>query len=98
MAMLFGRITPAEIKQHFTHVGWYFFVPVYLGLDGYDHASAEDEESGEGARVAVRNGYPEWLMDAADLLFGIAVAVRLKFDPDYEPMYPFRVTGTILKD
>lgn len=92
MAMFFGRLSAAEIKAHFTHVGWYFFVPVYLGL------ASETEEEQDGAEVAVRNGCPEWLMDVADAIFRVAVVVISTFNPDYEPMFPFRVTGRIIKD
>lgn len=93
MALLYGRLSPDDIKRHFTHIGWYFFVPIYIGLDSEDEVDVE-----EAPNVSVRNGCPEWLMDAADLIFGIAVALRLKLDPDYEPLFPFRITGTILKD
>lgn len=93
MAIFHGRLSPSEIKQHFTHIGWYFFVPIYIGLE------SEEEDDVEAApMVSVRNGCPEWLMDLADLIFGIAVVLRQLLDPDYEPLFPFRITGTIIKD
>jgi len=99
MAMFRGRLSREEIEEHFDHIGWYFFVPVYLSLGpGFDFdGDGSDDDEQEGAGVAVRNGYPEWLMDAADAIFSIAVIVRQLVDPDYEPMFPFKVTGRIVK-
>lgn len=79
---VFKRMSRAEIREHFTHRGWYFFVPIYLTLD-------------DCPKVSARNGVPEWLMDLAEAVFGACVFVRSLLDPDYEPLYPLRVTGEI---
>lgn len=82
---IFGQLSRDEIRRDFTHYGLMFgFVPVYIG----------DPES-EAPRVCVRNWWPEWLLDAAQALFDVCVAMKTAADPFYEPMFPMVLTGEI---
>ncbi|HGP5909348.1 hypothetical protein LH673_02460 [Morganella morganii] len=54
---IFNRLTEEQIKQDYDHYGLFMgIVPIYVG----DH---------EGEfRVAVRNWWPDWLLDLADAI------------------------------
>ena len=71
-------------KVGFTHKGWFFLCPVYL-----------NPEDGEGMDVAARYSWLEWWFDVNHWLFSIVVTIVSFFNPDYEPMFPFRVTGEL---
>ena len=84
---IFKRLTPDEIKQDFTHYGLFCgSVPVYY-----------KDIPPFGCCMAVRNWWPEWLMDAADALYRCACFVGALFNPDIEPMWPIMLTGEIDK-
>lgn len=78
------RLTKEQIKKDFTHYGlFYGLVPVYIG-----------DPEGE-ARIAVRNWFPEILLDISDIFFdGVTWTVQL-MDPMHEPLFFFKVTGEI---
>lgn len=83
---VFQRLSEVQIKRDFTHVGLMFgLVPVYIG-----------DPEGE-CRVCVRNWWPEWLLDVAEVLMNSAITVKCWLDPYYEPMYPMKITGKIEK-
>jgi hypothetical protein len=86
MAILFDRVPAAEIGTRYTHFGrFYGIVPVYLG-----------DPFGPCPDVAVRNGWPDWLLDVADLLWSAAAWVHGLIDPDFDhPGFMFTVTGRI---
>ncbi len=88
MAVIFGRVPKAELGTVYTHVGrFYGIIPVYIG-----------DPFGPAPVVAVRNGLPEWLLDAADLVWNLAVAARRLFDPTFpHPGFMMAVTGEIKK-
>ncbi|EKL3976927.1 hypothetical protein PRH55_000259 [Morganella morganii] len=57
---IFKRLTKEQIKQDYDHYGLFMgIVPIYVG----DH-------KGE-CRVAVRNWWPEWLLDLADAIHSL---------------------------
>lgn len=70
-----------------THKGLLFgIVPVYLDMTNEQEPIVEVRWS--------------WLDPIADIcaeIFGLCVAFRQFVDPDYEPMFPIRVTGEIKK-
>lgn len=85
MAMFGKHLISAEEKRAwFTHKGWFAFCPVWLGnLDS------------DAPLVATRNGIPEIVMDAAEACIGLCIVVISLFNPDYEPLYPIRVSGEL---
>lgn len=79
------RIPPEQIKQDFTHYALFCgVVPVYY-----------KDMQPDGCCMAVRNWWPEWLMDLAEGIFGICANFLTAVDPDYMPMYPIKLTREI---
>lgn len=79
------RIPPDQIERDFTHYALFCgVVPVYY-----------KEIPPDGCCMAVRNWWPEWLMDAAEFVFGCCVNFMSAIDPEYVPMYPIRLTKEI---
>lgn len=68
----------------YTHKGWFFMCPIYLNAD-----------DGEGMAVMARSKWLDWWFDVQDLIFGVMVFIFSAVDSEYEPMYPFRVTGKL---
>ncbi|CAB3846538.1 hypothetical protein LMG3482_01899 [Achromobacter deleyi] len=85
MAIL-KRLTPEQLAQDYTHYGrLYKIVPVYLG-DPY----------GEAPRVAVRNWWPEWMLDAADWIWAVAVDCMQAINPEFEhPGFIIAIDGEL---
>lgn len=79
-------VTDEELRTHFTHVGWLGICPVYIG-------AMDDPDC---AKLATRNGIPEWVMDLSEALLGLAMLVRSTLNPAIEPLYPIRVTGELV--
>lgn len=69
-----------------THKGWFFLCPIYLNAD-----------EGEGMAVEARYWWLEWWLSVNDWIFNVMVFVKQTIDPDYVPMFPFRVTGIVKK-
>lgn len=69
--------------NNFTHKGWIGFCPVLVG----------DLESG-GPIVKARPGFG-WLMPISDALQGAAFTLLSAIDPNYQPMWPIRITGRL---
>ena len=87
MAVFIGRISKERIKAEFTHYGlMYGFIPVYIG-----HPYGI-------CRVAVRNGWPDWLLDFGDLLFEVYATFQKMMDPHFEPMFFFKLGKLIHAD
>ncbi len=70
----------------YTHKGWFFLCPVYLNPD-----------DGEGMAVEARYSWLEWWFTINEGFFSLMVLVVTFFNPEYEPMFPFRVTGETAK-
>ena len=73
-----------KAKDHFTHKGWFFMCPIYLNAD-----------DGDGMDVAARFECLEWWFSVQEVFFKIMVFFIETFNEDYEPMFPFKVTGKI---
>lgn len=73
--------------MNYTHKGWFFLCPVYLNPD-----------EGEGMAVDARRPWLDWWFSVNELIFGLTVCIMTAINPEYEPMFPFRVTGEIDKD
>lgn len=71
-------------KTDLTHKGWFFFCPVYLNAD-----------DGDGMEVEARHPWLDWWFDANEIIFGAIATTMMYFDEDYEPEYPFTVTGKL---
>ena len=77
----------SELGTKYKHVGWFCWIcPVYMG------------EPNEGCDVAVRNWVPEWWLDFTEALFGTYVFLRCTIDPEYDPAYPFLITGDLVRE
>jgi hypothetical protein len=72
------------IAMKYTHKGWFFMCPVYLNAD-----------DGEEMAVEARHEWLEWWFDVNNWIFSVMVLIVSFFNPDYEPMFPFRVTGKL---
>ncbi|ENI8058130.1 hypothetical protein ABZX01_003784 [Vibrio vulnificus] len=84
MAIFKHRLTKEEIERDYTHHAYFHgFVPIYFHED--THATA------------VRNWWPEWLLDFGDLLFDIYVSLGSAFDPYFEPDFKVRLGSEIVK-
>lgn len=84
---IFKRLTKAQIEKEFTHKGMYAgMVPIYVNM-----------RNSEAPDVAVRNGYPDFLIDVADALTYPVEMVRQMLDPEHQPMFALKLTGLIKK-
>lgn len=73
-----------EAQLEYTHIGWIGLCPVYIGdLDK------------EGPCVKVRYPWLEYWLDFNDWLIGFAIWCYSAMNPDWEPMFPIRITGKI---
>ncbi len=82
---LFKQLSREEIREHFTHTALFCgVVPVYMANP---YSDAPD--------VATANWVPEFVMDLAEVMFGLVYEVCSFFDPDYAADYPFKITGEI---
>jgi hypothetical protein len=72
------------MKEHFTHYGWFFMCPIYLNAN-----------EGDGMAVEARHWMLEPWFTVNELIFAACVWIMTSINPEYEPMFPFRVTGEI---
>jgi hypothetical protein len=72
------------IPDIYTHYGWLFMCPVYVGRADSD-----------GPHMNVRWEWLEWWFNVNMWLFSMSVPIMEMIDPDYEPMFPIRLTGAI---
>lgn len=73
----------SDIKNDFTHKGWYWFCPIYI--------SPDDPE----CPVAARSEWFEFLFDFCGMLDAARIWLTTYMNPDYEPTFMFKVTGKI---
>lgn len=79
------RIPKDQIKEDFTHYALFMgFCPVYY-----------KDMPPDGCYMAVRNWWPEWLMDMAEGIAAICIAALTRLDPDYEPVWMIRLQREI---
>lgn len=82
MAVFKHRLTQQQIEQEYTHYALLFgVVPIYFN----EHTNA----------VCVRNWWPEWLLDFFEGLFAVYCEVVTSIDPEFEPMFPIKLTQKI---
>ena len=72
--------------ERFSHCGWFYACPVYIG----------NLES-EGPTIAARNFVPEWWLTVNEFVLGACIFVLSNLDPEWEPVFPIRVTGKLKK-
>lgn len=84
---VFRRIPPAVLARHFVYRGWLCgIVPVYVG----------PVQAVEGPNIAVRNGIPEWTLDAAHLFWDGFLMLAYFANPAMpSPGWPIRITGRL---
>lgn len=58
--------------------------PIFLNAD-----------DGEGMAVEARWSWLNWWFDVNEAIFASIVFVVSAFNPTYEPMFPFKVTGKL---
>jgi hypothetical protein len=68
----------------YTHKGWFFLCPIYLNAN-----------DGEGMAVEARYEWLEWWFTVNHWIFDAMVFLIELVNPEYEPMFPFRVTGEV---
>lgn len=81
---VFKRLKKADMFGTFTHYATLYGVPVYYGE--------------EGTKIAVRNWYPEWLLDAATAIAEQFDMLATMVNPAYEPQFKIRVGKPIFKE
>jgi hypothetical protein len=69
-------------EADFTHKGWFFMCPIYLNAD-----------DGEGMSVAARWECLEWWFTVNAFICDCVNYLLESINPEYEPHFPFRVTG-----
>ena len=75
------------IPRQFTHYGWFFWVPIYIG--GMDTETPD---------VAPRWWCPNFVLTGTLNLFQGFAMLMCFLDDDFEPLFPFRITGKIEHD
>jgi hypothetical protein len=70
-------------EQAMTHKGWFWFCPIFLSPEAPDCV------------VEARYLWMEPLLTVAEWLERARIGITSFFDPDYEPMFMFLVTGEI---
>src|SRR3546814_9993204 len=74
MTFCCDRVPKSDLGTKCTHLGrFYGIVPVYLG-----------DPLGPAPTVAVRNGWPDWLLDVADWIWNAAVWACQLVNPAFE--------------
>lgn len=73
-----------KVTVSYTHKGWMGLCPVYLA-DPY----------GPNPRVDARHAWLEWLHDLSLGIFRFLMQIRLRQDPNYEPLWPLVLTGEL---
>lgn len=66
-------------SRTFTHVGWFWFCPIYFAQHGDD------------ADVAARYWWLEWLFAVCMLFEDARIWMSMAMWPDYEPEFAFNV-------
>lgn len=72
------------VTMQYTHKGWFFLCPVYLNAD-----------DGEGMQVEARHEWLEWWFTLQLMMFEFIVEIILFINPEYDPVFPFKVTGKL---
>ena len=72
--------------MEFTHKGWFGFCPVYFGNLGSDHPA-----------VLARKNVFTPLMICSESIFRFMFFILGTINPEYEPMWPLRITGKLDK-
>ncbi|MET2951304.1 hypothetical protein ABXV18_24790 [Vibrio owensii] len=87
MAIL-NPIPQEELHRNFDYYGlMYGFVPIYIG-----------NIKSEAPNIAVRNGWPDWILDFADGVFEFSNFFVQLFYPHYNPEFFFKLTAKIEKE
>jgi peptidoglycan/LPS O-acetylase OafA/YrhL len=81
---VFNQLPQADIRQRFTHRGWFAFCPVYLAEVGPDGVSVEE-----------RHGVPAWVLDLAQAFMAAAIFLLTVIDPNYVPQWGVFITAEI---
>jgi hypothetical protein len=68
----------------FTHKGWFFMCPIYL-----------NPNEGEGMNAEARYAWLEWWFTVQEYIFSAMVFICESINPEYEPMFPFYITGEL---
>jgi len=71
----------------YTHKGWFFLCPIYLNAD-----------DGEGMAVEARYEWLEPWFTVNYWIFDAMVFLMTLINPEYEPEFPFHVTGEVKND
>ncbi|MDK9739336.1 hypothetical protein KI655_18740 [Vibrio sp. D404a] len=80
-------ISKQELQGNFDYYGlMYGFVPIYVG-----------NIKSDAPNIAVRNGWPDWILDFADVVFEVSIVFVQAVKPDYNPEFFFKLTGKIEK-
>lgn len=81
-----NHLSKEEIEENFDYIGLMFgFIPVYIRLF--------ETEDGMDSNIAVRNWWPEWLLDFASFM---AEAYLMIADDEFVSL-PIKITGEIVK-
>lgn len=70
----------------YTHKGWFFMCPVYLNAN-----------EGDGMRVEARHPWFEWWFTVNQWLHEASCYLCDCMGIDYQPGFPFRITGELKK-
>ena len=80
-----NRLTKDEIKKDYDSYGLFIgILPVYIG-----------DIHGE-CRLSERNWIPEIAFDIVEGLFGVFCEVSCIINPDFDPVFPIKITGRLV--
>jgi hypothetical protein len=68
----------------YTHKGWFFLCPIYC-----------NPNEGEGMHVDARYRWLDWWFDVQMYVFNLLCVMITSINPEYEPMFPFKITGEL---
>jgi len=80
---IFKRLGKSDLFGTFTHYATLHGVPIYYGDDGN--------------QVAVRNWYPEWLLDVATFIDDTLASLATLVNPCYDHQFKIKIGDPIFK-
>lgn len=79
-----------KFSDNFEYKGWFFACPVYINI--------EEINGEEGVECAARWESMEWWFTVNAVVCNFMISLLSSINPDYEPAFPFRITGKIRGD
>lgn len=79
-----------KLSDEFEYKGWFFACPVYINF--------QDIDGEQGVECAARLECLEWWFSVNAAVCQFMIGLMSMMNPNYEPAFPFRITGKIRGD